>query len=223
MSHDQDIFKYENIFKAFVKLRASYFKDENMLDKLIHNLHEVDMLDDFTILFTSLAEGYFDPKNITFLLCLEQCKFETKKTTAQMWYQDKTKLFWSLLRAETFGHAVYFAGGPKNKGNVVNKVIAKGHYDPTKAKANFAIPLEKILAKTIKQSHSTGNRIPGIIQESIDLLSEGGDIILMGDGKGLAQGQLPGGRGDMDLFGHEDTPMKKQLQKVLDDLLTSVE
>ena len=59
--HDQHIFKHENIFKAFVKLRASYFKDENMLDKLIHNLHEVDMLDDFTILFTSLAEGYFDP------------------------------------------------------------------------------------------------------------------------------------------------------------------
>ncbi len=120
---------------------------------------------------------------------------------------------------------MHFAGGPKNKGNVVNKVTAKGHYDPTKAKANLTVPSEKILAKTIKQSHSIGNSdiTPGIIQESIDLLSEGGDTILMGDGKGLAQGQLPGGRGDINLFRHEDAPMKKQLQKVLDDLLTSVE
>ncbi len=120
---------------------------------------------------------------------------------------------------------MHFAGRPKNKGDVVNKVTAKGHYNTTKAKVNFAVTLEKIFAKKIFQSHSTGNSdiTPGNIQESIDLLSEGGDIILMGDGKGLAWGQLPGGRGDMDLFGHEDALTKKQLQKVLDDLLTSVE
>jgi hypothetical protein len=45
----------------------------------------------------------------------------------------------------------------------------------------------------------------------------------MGDGKGLARGQLPGGKGDVDLFGHEEGPTKQQLQRFIDNMQGTVD
>ena len=213
-----------DFLEAYFQACVEALTDKEMVDSLVRRLHETDALDQFIILVTSLAAGMFDPENIVFLLCLERCHFETLKTTTQMRYRDKTKLFWKLLYKETSGKAIRMASGPKSKGAVVEKISQRGHYDPKEAKANFAVPDVKVLSANLENDWHLPQEInPGLIHANIHSLPSDKDIVLLGDGKGLARGQLPGGRGDVDLFGHEDPPTKQQLQQILNDTELSVE
>jgi hypothetical protein len=146
-----------------------------------------------------------------------------------MRYSDKTKLFWKILYKETSGKAIRFASGKKNKGCVVQQEAKRGKYNPKDAMANFAVPDVRVIAEADPMKTGLKSEIqPGLIPESLDLLQNTmvdnkTDIILMGDGKGLARGQLPGGKGDVDLFGHEEAPTKQHLQRFIDNIQKTVD
>ncbi len=214
----------EEILQVFLATHESVFLDSKTVKKLVRQLFKNNVLDDFIVLFTSLAEGYFDPNNITFLLCLERCHFESLKTTTQMRYKDTTKLFWKLLQSETSGKAMHFAGGLKSKGSITGHVSRHGSFAPKDSNTNFAVPSGHVLNLCSAMKCDMPSEIePGLILDSIEMFPNETDVVLLADGKSLAWGQLPNGKGDVDLFGHEDAPTHLQLQKFLDDIVHAVD
>jgi hypothetical protein len=213
------------LLENFFKSREDAL-DPEIMKKVIRTLfHDGDetVVNDFVVMCNGLANGLFDPKNVPFLLSLERAKFECLKSTTQMRYRDTTKLFWKLLKSETTGRSLRFAGGPKSAGAVLAKRSARGKYDPRQSKINFAIPSGSVLTSADPlQLEKKSEVAPGIIVESFDYLDAAKDFVLMADGKGLARGQLPGGKGDVDMFGHENKPTKKELQAFLENTVTTI-
>ena len=216
--------KLRQTLDAFLETCCDDLTNRKTCKKLCMNLYQADALDDFMVLFNSLANGNFDPTNIAFTLCLERCRFQMLRSTTQMRYSKQSKLWWKLLYRETSGKAIRMASGPKNKGNVVRNIARRGSYDPKKSKTNFAVPSLEVLTTADPLEQALPDVMePGLLLSSMDLLPEKSDIVLMGDGKALARGQLADGSGDVDLFGHEPPPTKKDLQRMMDVLRSNVE
>jgi hypothetical protein len=130
-----------------------------------------------------------------------------------MVYSEKTMKFWKILYKLFHGKALRFMSGAKSAGQVIDGSTSKGLYDPQRTSINFAVPnvnsvnnfdaLETNIPKTIS---------PGIITQTLNLLSRDKTYVLSVDGKKVAPG-LSDLHGDQDLFGHEE---KHSLQTLED-------
>ena len=142
--------------------------------------------------------------NIAFLLCLERAKWQSLITTTQMRFRAVTKKFWLVVYQLLKGKGIRFFSGPKNWGQVVSKEAKPGKYDPKSAEINFAVPDERYLRC---QDRRFGKLIqPGIMKDSLRILKDHPDVVLMADCKRLSKG-LKGERlGDIDLWSHEGPP-----------------
>ena len=142
--------------------------------------------------------------NIAFLLCLEHAKWQSLITTTQMRFRAVTKKFWLVVYRLLKGKGIRFFSGPKNWGQVVSKETKLGKYDPKSSEINFAVPDECYLRC---QDRRFGKLIqPGIMKDSLRILQDHPDVVLMADCKRLSKG-LKGERlGDIDLWSHEGPP-----------------
>ena len=155
-------------------------------------------------LMETLNNGRLPLNNIAWILVLERARFASCATTVGMRYNKVTKKFWSIVYRLCKGSGLKFFSGEKNWGQLVRKVSKKSRYDPVQAKVNFAIPDEKILR--LMNSNFPKYMEPGIIQNSLELLKNKKDIVLMADGKLVGKGLKENFKGDVNLFGHEDNP-----------------
>ena len=88
----------DNVWNSiYVRNCLAMLKRDSLLKPLIEVLYENSCLKDFMNLVQSLSDGTLSPTNISFLLCLERAKWETLKTTTQMWFWDVTKKFWLVV------------------------------------------------------------------------------------------------------------------------------
>ena len=197
--NNADIWRSEYARRCFETLKSVEF-----LTALISVLHQSGCLRDFMLLVTQLAEGTFSPMNIAFLLCLEHAKWQSLITTTQMRFRAVTKKFWLVVYRLLKGKGIRFFSGPKNWGQVVSKEAKLGQYDPKSAEINFAVPDECYLRC---QDRRFGKLIqPGIMKDSLRILQDHPDVVLMADCKRLSKG-LKGERlGDIDLWSHEGPP-----------------
>ena len=94
--------------------------------------------------------------------------------------------------------------GEKNWGQVVSNECGRSRYTPDKSKINFAVPSEMVLRYINRRLPKVIP--PGKIQQSLDLLSNQKDVVLMADGKLVTKGSKENFCGDVNLFGHEIDP-----------------
>ena len=102
-----------------------------------------------------------------------------------------------------------FFSGEKNWGQVVACDTSRSRYDPDKSKINFAVPSEKVLRYIDQRLPKVIP--PGKIHQSLDLLQDQKDVILMADGKLVTKGLKENFCGDVNLFGHETEPNLREL------------
>ena len=95
------------------------------------------------------------------------------------------------------------------------KKTTKGKYDPKKSEINFAVPDECYLRT---QDRVLGQLIPpGIIEDSMKIIENRKDIVLMADCKRLAKDLRSDRMGDVDLWGHEKpSTLQEKLNKFQD-------
>ena len=197
--NNADIWRSEYARRCFETLKSVEF-----LTALISVLHQSGCLRDFMLLVTQLAEGTFSPMNIAFLLCLEHAKWQSLITTTQMRFRAVTKKFWLIVYRLLKGKGIRFFSGPKNWGQVVSKEAKLGQYDPKSAEINFAVPDERYLRC---QDRRFGKLIqPGIMKDSLRILQDHPDVVLMADCKRLSKGLKGEHLGDIDLWSHEGPP-----------------
>ena len=181
---------------------------------VIEKMEEAGNLHDFMNFIRLLASGELPVDNIVLLLLFDCVRFQKCKSTVGMRYRDKTKLFWSIVYRLCKGVGLRFFSGEKNWGQVVNKTSERSKCIPHKSKINFAVPDEKVLHKL---SQKLPKIIPpGIIKTTLDMLNNKDDLILMADGKLVTKGLKSEFVGDVDLFGHENTPNLTELRNYLD-------
>ena len=147
--------------------------------------------------------------NIVFILMLERAKFQSCKNTVAMRYSRVTKLFWSIVYRLCKSSGLKFFSGEKNWGQVVACDTARSIYDPDKSKINFAVPSESVLRYIDQRLPKVIP--PGKIHQSLDLLQDQKDVILMADGKLVTKGLKENFCGDVNLFGHETEPNLREL------------
>ena len=194
-----NIWDSEYVRSCFERLRGVEF-----LTALISVLHQSGCLRDFMLLVTQLAEGSFSPMNIAFLLCLERAKWQSLFTTTQIRFRAVTQKFWLVVYRLLKGKGIRFFSGPKNWGQVVSKQTKLGKYDPKSSEINFAVPDERYLRS---QDKRFGKFIqPGIMRDSLRILQDHPDVVLMADCKRLSKGLKGEQLGDIDLWSHERTP-----------------
>ena len=147
---------------------------------------------------TQLADGSLSPLNIAFLLGLEHVKWQSLKSTTQMRFHNVTKKFCLVVYHLLKGKGLQFFSGPQNYGQVISKETTKGKYDPKKSEINFAVPDEHYLRT---QDRVLGRLIPpGIIEDSMKIIENHKDIVLMADCKRLAKSLRSDSMGDIDLW-----------------------
>ena len=156
------------------------------------------------LLVTQLAEGTFSPMNIAFLLCLEHAKWQSLITTTQMRFRAVIKKFWLIVYQLLKGKGIRFFSGPKNWKQVVSKEAKLGQYDPKSVEINFAVPDKRYLRC---QDRRFGKLIQlGIMKDSLRILQDHPDVVLMADCKRLSKGLKGECLGDIDLWSHEGPP-----------------
>ena len=197
--------------RPYIRYCCHELRNVDFVRNLVKKLYRARCLQDFMLLVTQLANGKLSPLNIAFLLCLERAKWQSLKSTTQMKYRDVTKSFWLVVYRLLKGKGLRFFSGPKNYGQVVSNDTTKGKYDPSKSEINFVVPDERYLRS---QDKILGRLIPpGIIQDSLNIVENHKDVVLMADCKRLAKGLKSDRMGDVDLWGHEKPPT---LQEKLD-------
>ena len=198
--------------RPFVKYCFQQLTDQELIRNLVERLYTGNCLPDFMLLITQLANGSLSPSNIALLLCLERAKWSSLKTTTQMRFRSVTKKFWLVVYRLLKGKGLRFFSGPKNYGQVISKKTKKGKYNPNEAEVNFAVPDERYLRQ---QDQRMGRIIqPGLIDESMKMIKDHDDIVLMADCKRVAKGLRSDNMGDVNLWGHEHEPT---LQEKLHD------
>ena len=202
--------------RPYIRYCCGQLKNDDFVRNLVQKLYRTQCLQDFILLVTQLADGSLSPLNIAFLLCLERAKWQSLKSTTQMRFRNVTKKFWLVVYRLLKGKGLRFFSGPKNYGQVISKETTKGKYDPKKSEINFAVPDERYLRT---QDRVLGRLIPpGIIKDSMKIIKNHKDIVLMADCKRLAKGLRSDRMGDVDLWGHEKPPILQQkLNKFRDE------
>ena len=202
-SDDEDFWN-----RPYIRNCCRQLKNDNFVRNLVQKLYRSQCLRDFILLVTQLADGSLSPLNIAFLLCLERAKWQSLKSTTQMRFRNVTKKFWLVVYRLLKGKGLRFFSGPKNYGQVISKETTKGKYDPKKSEINFAVPDERYLRT---QDRVLGRLIsPGIIKDSMQIIRNHKDIVLMADCKRVAKGLRSDRMGDVDLWGHEKPPTLQQ-------------
>ena len=177
---------------------------------IINKLEKCNRLNDFMKLMRHLSTREIGMDNIVWILMLERAKFKSCKNTVAMRYSKVTKLFWSIVYRLCKSSGLKFFAGEKNWGQVVSNECGRSRYTPEKSKINFAVPSESVLRYINRRLPKVIP--PGKIHQSLDLLSDQKDVVLMADGKLVAKGLKENFCGDVNLFGHEIDPNINELE-----------
>ena len=118
---------------------------------------------------------------------------------------DKEILVSCLPIAEGKGSQILrFFSRSKNWGQVVSKETKLGQYDPESSEIYFTVP-DKCYLRC--QDRRFGKFIqPGIMKDSLRILKDHLDVVLMADCKRLSKGLKGEHLGDIDLWSHEGPP-----------------
>ena len=179
-------------------------RSDELLLNIINKLEKCNRLNDFMKLMRHLSTGEIGMDNIVWILMLERAKFQSCKNTVAMRYSKVTKLFWSIVYRLCKSSGLKFFAGEKNWGQVVSNECGRSRYTPDKSKINFAVPSESVLRYINRRLPKVIP--PGKIQQSLDLLSNQKDVVLMTDGKLVTKGLKENFCGDVNLFGYEIDP-----------------
>lgn len=185
------------------------------ITQLVKVLSGASVLEDFMTMLQTLVDGRFHPQNIAFLLCLEKAKWTSLSNTVCMTYRNVTKRFWSIVFRICGGKGIRFFSGTKNFGQIVSKKSQRGKYNPKDADVNFAVPSVRYLTHFDKQYGKIVK--PGIIQETLDIVRNRKNMILMTDLKKISPGHRNKMDGDVNLWGHESSPTLKEQHESLDE------
>ena len=185
-------------------------RSDELLLNIINKLEKCNRLNDFMKLMRHLSTGEIGMDNIVWILMLERAKFQSCKNTVAMRYSKVTKLFWSIVYRLCKSSGLNFFAGEKNWGQVVSNECGRSRYTPDKSKINFAVPSESVLRYINRRLPKVIP--PGKIHQSLDLLSNQKDVVLMADGKLVTKGLKENFCGDVNLFGHEIDPNINDLE-----------
>lgn len=165
---------------------ANELCDRAAVGSLIQHLQHHGMLQHFMTFFQLLSSGEMSPLEIPVLLCLERAYFQGLKSTTQMKYHHLTKKFFAM-GYKLFGNSfLEFCSGPKSYGQVISKQSNKGKFKPHQAKVNFCVPNKRHL--NYGEEFVQKEIPPGIISQSLDLVENKSDMILMLDAKKISRG-----------------------------------
>ena len=224
----EDINSEENVnesSKSFKEYCISKLTDKTLMSRLVDRMEDSGNLYDFMKLIEMLSSGEFPADNIVLLLLLDRVRFQNCSNTTAMRYRDVTRLFWSIVYRLCKGVGITFFGGEKNWGQVVSKECEKSKYPPEKSKLNFAVPDKKILREISQKLPKVIP--PGKIECTLEMLRGKQDLIVLADGKLVTKGLKSNFCGDVDLFGHEDSPnlekLRNYLEKQIDFICKTVE
>ena len=172
-----------------------------------------------------LSTQSFPMDNITFLLFLDVVRWYGKTSTTQMRYNDTAvNKFWRIGYKMFHGKWLRYMSGPKNKGDLVNRLSAPREFDPKGSRINFSVPFAKVTGTSESPIPSSQIR-PGILTHLLDKVSEQTSkdqtFKLCFDGKKI-NCSISGKYGDIDLFGFEGTPTLAEKQLRLGQERTSV-
>ena len=209
----------ENTYGNEESFREKCLKElcsDELLVNIIDKLDKCNKLNDFMKLMRYLSTGAIGMDNIVWILMLERAKFESCKNIMAMRYSKVTKLFWSIVYRLCKSSGLKFFAGEKNWGQVVSNECGKSRCTPEKSKINFAVPSESVLRYINRRLPKVIP--PGKIHQSLDLLSNQKDVVLMADGKLVTKGLKENFCGDVNLFGHETEPNINELEN---DIWTS--
>ena len=121
------------------------FQDEDMLCRLIKNLDEVNLTEDFLRLIEVLSTGEMENENLPLILVMEVAKYLRCTTTTLMRFHKKSKAFWRVGYRTWHGKGLLLMSGSKNRGEVKNNETIPGYYKPSRSSFNFVVPDVKTL------------------------------------------------------------------------------
>ena len=196
--------------ESFPERCLKELRSDELLLNIINKLEKCNRLNDFMKLMRHLSTGEIGMDNIVWILILERAKFQSCKNTVAMRYSKVTKLFWSIVYRLCKSSGLKIFAGEKNWGQVVSNECGRSRYTPDKSKINFAVPSESVLRYINRRLPKV--ILPGKIQQSLDLLSNQKDVVLMADGKLVTKGLKENFCGDVNLFGHEIDPNINDLE-----------
>ena len=196
--------------ESFCERCLKELRSDDLLLNIINKLEKCNKLNDFMKLMKHLSTREIGMDNIVWILMLERAKFQSCKNTVAMRYSKVTKFFWSIVYRLCKSTELTFLAGEKNWGQVVSNECGKSRYTPEKSKINFAVPSESVLRYINRRLPKVIP--PGKIQQSLDLLSNQKDVVLMADGKLVTKGLKENFCGDVNLFGHEIDPNINDLE-----------
>lgn len=211
--HDSGVSFATPVDEANVRIRY-------ILKDILGKFEEFSLLEDFIRLLEALHDGSVQPDSLPLILCFDLAKFRMLNNTTGMLYSQTTLQFWRLLYRLLGGGVIRALSGPKNVTQVVNQEASRGHYDPKKAKVNFAVPSEKILRNVTGDIPKLVQ--PGIINKTLDIVrikaNQGKEFILSYDAKMIGPGVSGERNGDVDLWGLEQPNLEKTLKQKQSEL-----
>ena len=185
------------------------FQDEDMWCRLIKNLDEVNLTEDFLCLTEVLSTGEMENENLPLILVMEVAKYLRCTTTTLRRFYKKSKAFWRVGYSTWHGKGLLLMSGSKNRGEVKNNETIPGYYKPSRSSFNFVVPDVKtlfrgddIIPKEIKPT--------AYIKESYDLIDKTEEHVLMYDCKKVVRGFKGRTLGDEDLWDFEGPPTVKE-------------
>lgn len=206
--------------ETYLEQCISEIKRDGFLHQLLTVFDQQELLPHFMSLLRNVHNGSLDPDNIAVLLCLERAFLQNQHSSTQMRYSDRSKQFWELMYRIGGGEVIRLMSGPKHFNKVNTEEVEKNKYIPSVGDFNFAVPDEKILAKSIFQLPK--EVYPGVIESCLQLLSPDEEYFLSVDAKQCMQGLKLGldnyGYGDIDLWGHEDPSLQSRKDDLDSDL-----
>ena len=123
------------------------FQNENMLCRLIKNLDEVSLTEDFLCLIDVLSTGEMGKENLPLILVMEVARY-WRCTTTLMRFHDKSKAFWRVGVRMWHGNGLLLMSGNKNRDEVKNKETVQGYYKPSSSSSfNFVVPDVKTIQR----------------------------------------------------------------------------
>ena len=90
------------------------FQDEDMLCRLIKNLDEVNLTEDFLHLIEVLSAGEMENENLPLILVMEVAKY-LRCTTTLMRFHKNSKAFWRVGYRTWHGRGLLLMSGSKNR------------------------------------------------------------------------------------------------------------
>ena len=189
-----------NEYKEFVKIAS----DKEVLDKL----YKFKILYYFRLFFNLLKQGRYPLKNLALLLWLETVKWYSCGKLNEMRFWKTTKNFWRAGYRLFHGKFISFMSGPRCIGHFTSGTLPESTLDPSLSQINFAVPSRTQLMSDTKDTGIPKLLKPGVIPQAFKSIknSRVNKINMMCmDGKKVTVG-LDSNFGDVDMFGHEQSP-----------------